>query len=1040
MNKNPKKFKLGDIIRKLNQDTVAGNELPQDTVEVQSATPKTINPAQQMYQIRETELPAQPSPPPPATGSARETVVDKSDQPVPNRYTNTDYSGDAAQAPRIPTFDSSVPDSSDEPEFDFMRYVGILLRRKNIILFITIIIGLISMFGYLSAVKLYSTRARLLFAPGFQDIMGDNTIAWMAFSRADEKFNTHLELLKSNTVLKRVSQELDNRVSSGAIAAGLTISRGDNKGEKNDIIDLAFRHPDPHIAQDVVNQLCKTYIDYIKEVNVQDITRLIINLDDQIVKIQTDLDKKENMLREFKEKNKAVELSSETNITVSKLSQMELDLQKTELDMLENKERFVSLKKEIDQEEINVVQSMTYQNPFQAKLAELELELNGLTAENSPEHYKVKMVKNQIDKIKEAMKIDVEHEAASRTFVKNPIRESLLQELVNLSIEKSSVEARRAAQEQIIKELNSDLQKLPTVELQYAQLTRETESLLQVLKLMKTRYEEAKIKRDSQESDLKILEWAALPTSGISSVQLSRVLLGILIGLVIGVIFAFALEFLDQSIKDPQSAERLLELPLLGIVPMIEMEQAIIENAPAKWKTVLEPFRALRATLKHLAASRQFKTIIICSAVKGEGKTTLAANLAITFSLDGKKVILVDGDMRRAQIHTLFNLDKYNGLSDYLLGARDIDEILKPTVHENLSVITAGEHPQNPAELIGSSRFDHLVTTLRGMADYVIFDSPALLPVSDSLSMAPKIDACIMVVRALWTPAKAALQAKNQLKRIGSSLVGTVLNGISHSRGYYPYYYGYYRYYAYKYTYEDDHDSGPRKKLTLREVGLKVENVLKSTLRQTVFSLPHLTARSIRFARHLAKRKTFWILAALLAFIPIGFAALHYFGIGGNARAISFIGNPAAPESDSSTKLSATSIERISVGSAVQDSTLKSPALYCSLSVDKWAHAFSTGDLQTYLSFYDTLAFRYPSGGFRQWENDAGNMLGSGHISPLLIVNTIHTDSATATFAQLSINAGYITGADTANRFYIMIWQKTNDAWHIIREKMKEQP
>jgi capsular exopolysaccharide synthesis family protein len=546
------------------------------------------------------------------------------------------------------------------------------------------------------------------------------------------------------------------------------------------------------------------------------------------------------------------------------------------------------------------------------------------------------------------------------------------------------------------------------------------------------------------------------------------VLIGLLIGIVIGIALAFGLEFLDQSIKDPQTIERSLELPLLGIVPMIEMEQAIIENAKEKWRTVLEPFRALRATLKHLSLSGQFKTMIICSAVKGEGKTTLAANLAITFSLDGKKVILVDGDLRRAQMHSLFNVPKYGGLSDYLLGEMDINEIIKPTVHENLSVITAGEHPQNPSELIGNSRFELLVATLRTMADFIIFDSPALLPVSDGMIMAPKIDACIMVVRALWTPLKAAQQAKNQLKRIGCNIIGGILNGISHSRGYYPYYYGYYRYYAYKYTYEEDHERD-RHTFTLREFGLKVENALKTWLRACFFSLPQFSAKAGIFIRHLFKQKLFWLLVVLLCAIPVCFAVLNFFGISKNRRDIVYMGTPETIQYLGASSHGA-SIERIGAGltagqslpkavdsnyvkksmdsippttarpSSNNNATDKSNTSLLSFLSDSlrlWQQSFDAGNIERYLSFYDSLRFKFPGGSYRQWESLTRNIFNKRNGVSTIIIDSVWADSLALPFYQTNFAVSLISAGDTLHRMYTTVWQNSNNQWRIIREKYR---
>jgi polysaccharide biosynthesis transport protein len=1096
--KDRKKFRLGDIIQKLNEVKAETGEPLKEEPEAQplqnAPSPGAVGPkaafgvrtgpgqtadlSQPRYQH---DRPPSPLPIPPAP--APRTVERPHEVPVAAH-------GTESLVQKAPVFETEMPDNQEESSFDVMRYLGVIIRRRNIIIASAIVIGIFSLFGYVRAGKFYSAHARMLFSPGYQDIMGNNA-NMEAYDNEDQRFNTHLELLKSVTVLKRVSADIGNKVDAGAITSDLTISRGETGGEKNDIIDIIARNADPQMAQDIANQICKTYTEYMKEVNVQDITHLLINLEDQIGKVQSELDQKEDLLRDFKVKNHAVELSSETNITVNKLSQMELELQKTELDMLESRERFSGINKQIGQQDINVIQSMTYSNPFQTKLAELELELNSLSAEYSPEHFKVKMVKGQIDKIKEAMKTDITKEAASRTLVKNPIREGLLQDLVNLSIEKSALESKRTAQEQLIKQLDAELSKLPSIELQFAQLTRETESLVEVLKLLKSRFEEARIKRDSQQSDLKILEWAQLPTAGVSSVPFSKVLIGLLIGIVIGVALAFGLEFLDQSIKDPQSIERILELPLLGVVPMIEMEKAIIDNAKEKWRTVLEPFRALRATLKHLSTTQQFKTLIICSAVKGEGKTTLAANLAITFSLDGKKVILVDGDLRRAQMHSLFNVPKYGGLSDYLLGEKDIGEIIKPTVHENLFVVTAGEHPPNPSELIGNARFELLVNSLRTMADFIIFDSPALLPVSDGIIMAPKIDACIMVVRALWTPMKAAQQAKSQLKRIGCNIIGGILNGISHSRGYYPYYYGYYRYYAYKYTYEEDHDRD-RRRFSIRELGLKMENAAKAFLRTGIFSFPQYSAATRGFLRHVIRRKLFWLLVALLCAIPVCFTILRFFGVGinrtnivymGNSDSIQYLGTPLRGASTSSKEGGASdasksleretspeaggaSLERIGAGqswpkdtgshdamkdadsglrnAAVPNSHRDSagtlnPSLLASLSdsLRLWQHSHNAGNIDRFLSFYDMRRFRFPGGSYRELDSVNRNLFNKQNRAMALEIDSIWADSVAWPFYQTNFTVSLISARDTLHRTYNVIWQNSNNQWRIVREKFR---
>jgi hypothetical protein len=349
------------------------------------------------------------------------------------------------------------------------------------------------------------------------------------------------------------------------------------------------------------------------------------------------------------------------------------------------------------------------------------------------------------------------------------------------------------------------------------------------------------------------------------------------------------------------------------------------------------------------------------------------------------------------------------------------------------------------------------------MADYVIFDSPALLPVSDGLSMAPKVDACIMVVRALWTPMKAALQAKSQLKRIGCPIIGAVLNGISHSRGYYPYYYGYYRYYSYQYAYEEDADKG--KRMSMREFGLATERKIRNALQAAVFSLPHYTALSLSFAKHLFCKKTFWILIAVFIALPLLPSALRLFGVSVQRRDISFVGEKPgirylASES-SATYGGGNSLEAIASGqkagsadsSAILAPTLPGTAsqpdgarsetgMFGALadSLHSWQKAFNENDAVRYLSFYDSVRFRYPRGGYKEWQTEKNALMSQPPAGQSLHIDSMWAESVTQPFYQISFVGMYVAGTDSARRCYSTVWQNTNNQWRIVREKYRVLP
>jgi polysaccharide biosynthesis transport protein len=1084
-----KRFRLGDIIQKLNEEQANKPSLPNEAVDKKDETQQVEKQAthhqdlssrvlgssqRESLQSPGEDLPEQPRVGqkkagfqvsdfnsqklnkqipadkkairkdsilhPPDTGLLKAVPVqgenNQNINAVPDEIASKSTDIQSEKANKVETLPERFFDDTEEEEesFDLYKYVEIIFRRKNVVLAVILLMTVFSVFKYMSGPRFFTGFARLLFKPNTQELLKD--VSSTQYTGSFEKaFTTHLELLKSQSVLTMVSQNLSRRISPENIRLGLTIKQGETNGQKNDIIELSFKNSNAELAKDVLNELCNTYIDYRRDVNSQEILRFISKLEIQIDKLQKELDVKESDLRFFKEENRMVQLSSETNLTVSKISDMELALQQTQLSLIEVAERIQSINSQISKQELDIVQSFTFNDPFQKKIADLELELNSLTAEYNTEHYKVKMLRQQIENLKAATIDSISRDATSKTFVKNPIRQSLVQEIVNLTVERSALEQKRIAQEKIIERLNHDLLQLPSLEQKYAYLERETESILQTLRMLKNKYEEVKIRRDSQESDLKLLEMAETPRKAVTKVGFANVIIGILIGIVLGIALALLLEYLDQSLKDPRDVERELELPLLGVVPQIETEKVLLEQKGDLAKTVLEPFRALRANLKHIAVQNDIKTFIVCSAIKGEGKTTLSANLSITFSLDSKNVILVDADLRRSQIHSLFGVDKKVGLSDYLLGKATIDEIIKPTMYPHLFIVTSGERPDNPAELLGTYRFDLLLEEIRNKADYIVFDSPALLPVSDTITMAPKIDCCVMVVRTLWTPLKAARQAKSQLKRIGTRIFGGILNGVILSRGYYPYYYGYYGYSSYKYSYEDDHNH----KFSFREFGLQFESKMRESLKSIIYKIPRYAGIVSGSIRYVMSRKLFWILTSLfLALAVLLFYIdkkpanpwedkIQYIGLGG-----------AQNDSSDSTNLSndmavpsfsGTQRDSDKVNIEVDTVDLQSSGL--SDTIGLWIQSMSKRDIERYLSFYHSKSFRSANENFPEWRRTAMLRFADPSMPNVKLIK-IETGKKGVSYIETFV---YTINDSGVRKTYDIIWQISAQGWKIVGEK-----
>lgn len=191
---------------------------------------------------------------------------------------------------------------------------------------------------------------------------------------------------------------------------------------------------------------------------------------------------------------------------------------------------------------------------------------------------------------------------------------------------------------------------------------------------------------------------------------------------------------------------------------------------------ISEEFRSLRSNIKFASFNKNIKTIVITSPSSGDGKTMTAANLAMVFSQEGKKVLLVDADLRKPSIHYMYGLVNDCGLCNFLIGQKDINAIIR-SVYPNIDVITSGLTPPNPPELLGSLQMSDFISKVREQYDVVVFDTPPVLAVTDATLIANQSDGCLLVVRVKKNDVKDVMKVKEQLHFAGANLLGAVING-----------------------------------------------------------------------------------------------------------------------------------------------------------------------------------------------------------------------------------------------------------------------
>ncbi len=258
-----------------------------------------------------------------------------------------------------------------------------------------------------------------------------------------------------------------------------------------------------------------------------------------------------------------------------------------------------------------------------------------------------------------------------------------------------------------------------------------------------------------------------------------------IIGFLVSYIFVLIQEMFYTIIDSPEKAEKALGLPVIGMIP--SGEGKLIHELESN-DIFTEIFRTIRANLLYVLSKQQAKTLLVTSAESGDGKSYVSANLCIVFAMDQKKTVYVDADLRRANGRQLFQLPKRIGVTSYVAGLYNLQDIIQPTEVPNLSFISAGPVPPNPAELISSEKFTQLLEELKKQFDIIIVDTPPLL-VADTLHISTNVDGCLYVVNAEASKLEQSIHSIEQLKKVQAPLIGSILNKSKESIRSNSYYY-----------------------------------------------------------------------------------------------------------------------------------------------------------------------------------------------------------------------------------------------------------
>ncbi len=581
---------------------------------------------------------------------------------------------------------------------------------------------------------------------------------------------------------------------------------------RTDLVKVSYTSPKPELARDIVNAIAQGYVDYSLNTVREQARSARKFIEDQIEQVKNELTAAEDSLRLFKEAEGIFELSESAQNLIGRLSQLDGVLAEAQATRRINERKIAALKDQLGDTSAFFGKYRTLaSNPDMAsnpQLAALSQKLNqlaekraSLLADLTPSHPEVVAVDEEIRELKADMNRIAAKSLAEGPGATDPILQDIYSQLVQAQVDLETALAQERAVSKLISQREEILKTFPGKEQRLAELTRRVEADRKIYSVLLEKLQEAKIEEARQISDARVVDPAITPDEPVSPRKGMNLLLGFLLGLIMGVGIAYATEQLNTAVRGPRDLELAdKEAPFMGAIPFVEGEDGILRDA------------IYTVSMNLLYHSRDSEQVFLFTSAEPEaGKSFAVHQCAMAIAEMGKRVLVIDADMRRPQQHKFFGLEERGeGLSDLLHGRRSPQSITKK-LGENLFLITSGERIGLSASALASGIFGDILSKLAKEYDVVLVDAPPVaLGAVDTLEMCSRVPWTVMVARYDRTDRNALAEVVKQVKARGGKVLGFVLDFFDPSDARYGY--GYY-YYYYHYG---DHRSRPRKSLARR--------------------------------------------------------------------------------------------------------------------------------------------------------------------------------------------------------------------------------
>ena len=708
-----------------------------------------------------------------------------------------------------------MPENQHEQEFDLRVYVQAVLGRKWLVLgFATALVVLVAV-GTLMQTKLYEAKVSVLVGRDTPRLLTADPLPQERF-RDKDYLKTQTAILTSRNFLEKVIRYLlaegfygkattepqPSQVTglAGALQARVAVTTV----EDNMVVKIAVQGTVPERVTRLANAIAEVYVSNNQD-QKQIMARQAVDwLQERLEEARKELSQAESELRAFKEKEN---ITSDDADPMAAMSMVRLndDYLTVRVQRIGAESRIEALKKakalnkgSAPDQSLDTEVKKQMRETLMKEYLDVQLQLKDLSQRYSAEHPDIIAMKGKAERIQNSIKDLEEPEIPGQDPSTVPTGN-----LADLQFELSQLRSREQALAAALAAHKEQTQNLSRTSLSLALLRQKAELKKTTYSDLQGRINDAKLSGEMKAPTVQVLDRALVPGAPFQPQPVRNISMAIPIGLVLGIGLALLMDTLDRRVKSPQDVARVLKLPLLTVVPGIGLGHGVgREEGKAKLVTIHEPrshaaecYRNLRTSILFSSGRPVPKTIVVTSAVAGEGKSTTAANLAVVMAQSGRKVVLIDADLRRPALHRYFVRREGFGLLRVLKDGVKLESAIQPSEIENLDLLLCHGIPPNPSELLGSHRAEALIAELKLRYETIIIDSPVVISVPDAVILAARAEAVVMVHCPTATDRDMVRFAKGKLDEVSANILGMVMNRVDVKSGGYMYsnymYYGY---------------------------------------------------------------------------------------------------------------------------------------------------------------------------------------------------------------------------------------------------------